>query len=56
MISPTSVICERGFSIMTYVKNEYLTQQSLNALMATAMTDYTVDTKKLLNFHALIYM
>ena len=39
---------------MNYVKNEYrstLTQQSLNALMATAMTDYTVDIfpfKKLL--------
>ena len=32
---------------MNYVKNEYrstLTQQSLNASMAIAMTDYTVDT------------
>ena len=33
-ISPTSVLCERGFSIMNYVKNEYrsvLTQENLNA-------------------------
>ena len=47
VISPTSVICERGFSIMNYIKNKYrstLTQQSLNASMAIAMTDYTVDT------------
>lgn len=54
VISPTSVICERGFSTMNYVKNEYrsrLTQENLNASMAIAMADYTVETfpfKKLL--------
>lgn len=47
VISPTSVLCERGFSVMNYVKNEFrsvLTQQNLNASMAIAMTEYTVDT------------
>ena len=46
-ISPTSVICERGFSVMNYVKNEFrsvLTQENLNACMALALTDHTVDT------------
>ena len=47
VISPTSVICERGFSIMNYVKNEFrsvLTQQNLNACMGIALTEYTLDT------------
>ena len=47
VISPTSVICERGFSVMNYVKSEYrsaLTHQNLNAAMSIAMTAYTVDT------------
>ena len=47
VISPTSVISERGFSVMNYVKNEYrstLTPQNLNASMAIAMTDHTVDS------------
>ena len=46
-ISPTSVICEREFSVMNYVKNEFrsvLTQENLNACMALALTDHTVDT------------
>ena len=42
-ISPTSVICERGFS-MNYVKRSVLTQENLNACMALALTDHTVDT------------
>ena len=45
--APTSVICERGFSVMNYVKNEYrsrLTQENLNATVAIAMADYTVGT------------
>ena len=44
-ISPTSVICERGFSVMNYVKNQYrsvLTQDNLNACMAISMTNQTV--------------
>ena len=47
VISPTSVICERGFSVMNYVKSEYrsaLTHQNLNAAMSIAMTAFTVDT------------
>ena len=47
VISPTSVLCERGFSVMNYVKNEFrsvLTQQNLNASMALAMTKYNVET------------
>ena len=46
-ISPTSVICERGFSCMNYVKNEYrsvLTSENLNACMSIALCSYTVDT------------
>ena len=44
-ISPTSVICERGFSVMNYVKNHYysvLSQENLNACMAISMTSQTV--------------
>ena len=47
VISPTSVLCERGFSIMNYVKNEYrsvLTQENLNTSISIAMTRYTTDT------------
>jgi hypothetical protein len=47
VISPTSVICERGFSVVNYVKNEFrslLTQQNFNASMAIAMTNYTIET------------
>ena len=44
-ICPTSVICERGFSIMNYVKNQYhrsvLSQDNLNACMAICMTNQT---------------
>jgi hypothetical protein len=46
-IAPTSVICERGFSSMNYIKNEFrsvLTQQNLNACMSIALCKYTVDT------------
>ena len=35
LISPTSVICECGFSSMNYIKNEFrsvLTQENLNAI------------------------
>ena len=44
-ISPTSVICERGFSVMNYVKNQYrsvLSQENLNACMAIAMTSHSI--------------
>lgn len=47
IISPTSVICERGFSVMNYVKHEFrsvLTQENFNACMALAMTEHTVDS------------
>ena len=46
VISPTSVLCERGFSIMNYVKNEYrsVLQENLNAFISIAMTRYTTDT------------
>ena len=47
VISPTSVLCERGFSVMNYVKSEFrsvLTQQHLNACMGIAMTDFTIET------------
>lgn len=46
-ISPTSVLCERGFSIMNYVKNEYrsvLTQENLNACLAISMCSHSVHT------------
>ena len=45
IISPTSVLCERGFSAMNHVKNEFrtlLTQENLNACMAIAMTEHTL--------------
>ena len=47
VISPTSVVCERGFSVMNYVKNEFravLTQENLNACMSLAMTEHTIDS------------
>ena len=47
VISPTSIIYERGFSVMNYVKNEFrslLTQTNLNACIAVAMTEETVET------------
>ena len=46
-ISPTSVLCERGFSTMNYVKNEFrslLTQENLNACMSLGMTLHSVRT------------
>ena len=46
-ISPTSVICERGFSTMNYIKNEFrsvLTQEHLNACMSIALCDHTIET------------
>ena len=46
-ISPNSVICERGFSTMNYIKNEFrsvLTQEHLNACMSIALCDYTIET------------
>ena len=50
-ISPTSVLCERGFSTMracmNYVKNEFrslLTQENLNACMSLGMTSHSVHT------------
>ena len=46
-ISPTSVICERGFSSMNYIKNEFrsvMTQENLNACMAISLCKYKVDT------------
>ena len=39
-ISPDAVTCERGFSNMNFIKNQYrtrLTQDKLNACMALAM-------------------
>ena len=45
-ISPTSVICERGFSCMNYIKNEFrsvMTQDNLNACMAISLCKYNVD-------------
>ena len=45
-ISPDSVTCERGFSIMNYIKNQYrsrLTQNKLNACMALAMDERSVE-------------
>ena len=45
-ISPTSVICERGFSVMNYVKKQYrsvLSQENLNACMAISMTAQTAN-------------
>jgi hypothetical protein len=33
-ISPTSVLCERSFSNIDYVKNEFWPQENLNACMA----------------------
>ena len=53
-ISPTSVICERGFSVMNYVKNEFrsvLTQENLNACMALAHTVDTFPFTELLKMH-----
>ena len=44
-ISPTSVVCERGFSVMNYVKNQYrsvLSQENLNACMAITMTSHSM--------------
>ena len=46
-ISPTSVICERRFSSMNYIKNEFrsvMTQENLNACMAISLCKYKVDT------------
>ena len=50
-ISPTTVLCERGFSTMracmNYVKNEFrslLTQENLNACMSLGMTSHSVHT------------
>ena len=45
-ISPTSVICECGFSSMNYIKNEFrsvMTQENLNACMAISLCRYNVD-------------
>ena len=46
-ISPTSVICECGFSSMNYIKNEFrsvLCQENLNACMSIALCRYTATT------------
>ena len=46
-ISPTSVICERGFSSMNYIKNEFrsvLSQENLNACMSIALCKHTAST------------
>ena len=48
VISPDSVACERGFSTMNFIKNQYrtrLTQDKLNVCMALAM-----DTRDVVNF------
>ena len=45
-LSPDSVACERGFSSMNYIKNQFrtrLTQDKLNACMALAMEKRTVE-------------
>ena len=45
-ISPTSVICEREFSTMNYIKNEFrsvLTHEHLKSCMSIACYDYTID-------------
>ena len=47
-ISPDSVACERGFSTINFIKNQYhthLTQDKLNACMALAM-----DSRDVHNF------
>ena len=46
-ISPTSVLCERGFSIMNYVKNDYrlvMTQENLNACLAIGMSSHSMQS------------
>ena len=43
----TSVLCERGFSTMNYIKkNEFrfLSQENLNACMSLGMTSHSVHT------------
>ena len=46
-ISPTSVLCERGFLIMNYIKNDYrsvMTQENLNACLAIGMSSHSVQS------------
>lgn len=46
-VSPSSVICERGFSSMNYIKNEFrsvLSQENLNACMSIALCKHTPNT------------
>ena len=46
-ICPTSVLYERHLSIMNYIRDEYrslLMHENLNACMAIAMTQHSVDT------------
>ena len=46
-ISPDSVACERGFSCMNYVKNQFrsrLTSDNLNAALALAQDCRSLDT------------
>ena len=46
-ISPSSVMCERGFSVMNYIINEYrtlITQENLNSCMSIAMSTMTFQT------------
>ena len=45
-VSLLSVICERGFSSMNYIKNEFrsvLSQENLNACMSIALCKHTPD-------------
>ena len=43
-ISPTSVLCERGFSIMNYVYRSVMTQENLNACLAIGMLSQSVQS------------
>lgn len=43
-ISPTSVLCEQGFSTMNYIKNEFRSLENLNTCMSLGMTSHTIHT------------
>ena len=54
-VSPSSVICERGFSSMNYIKNEFrsvLSQENLNACMSIAHTWYFPFSTAWIEFHS----
>ena len=52
-ISPDSVACERGFSCMNYVKNQFrtrLTSEHLNAALALAQDHRSINSFPYKNF------